>query len=146
MSSIFDVKVIVESAHIDELGHVTHAAYIQWMQQATKSHDEQLGMSLNVCQQLKHAIVGVEQQVQYRKVAILGHEMILRTWLYDLNALYSFRQYVFYSTKDQSVIVTATMKSACIELITGRSKRLSPTFLNAYSPISGDQNPYDFLV
>ncbi len=91
-------------------------------------------------------MVAVEHHVQYRKAALEGEEIILRTWLDDLNALYSFRQYAFYRPKDQSIIFMGNTKWACIEISTGRPKRMSPSFTQAYQPISSKLDPMDFSV
>lgn len=146
MSDIFDLTIQVQPEHIDSLGHVNNVVYMHWMQDVATAHIEALGLGLTEYQQLKHAMVAVEHHVQYRKAAFLADEIILRTWLNDLNSLYSFRQYAFYRQKDQSLLFTGSTKWACIELATGRPKRMSPTFLQAYQPLSGDENPYDFGI
>nr|WP_218948734.1 thioesterase family protein [Acinetobacter sp. YH16031] len=134
----------VQPEHIDRLGHVNNVVYVQWMQDVASAHIEQLGLGLNEYLQLKHAMVAVEHHVQYRKAAFEGDELILRTWLSDLNALYSFRQYAFYRPKDQNVLFTGSTQWACIEIASGRPKRMSPSFTQTYQPLSDSINPYDF--
>lgn len=146
MSTIFDLKIQVEAKHIDVLGHVNNVMYVQWMQDVAAAHIEALGLGLKQYFELKHAMVAVEHHVQYRKAALEGEEIILRTWLDDLNALYSFRQYAFYRPKDQSIIFMGNTKWACIEISTGRPKRMSPSFTQAYQPISSELDPMDFSV
>ena len=144
MSTIFDLRITVQPEHIDVLGHVNNVMYIQWMQDVAAAHIEKLGLGLAQYLELKHAMVAVEHHVQYRKAALEGEEIILRTWLDDINALYSFRQYVFYRPKDQSVLFVGNTKWACIEITTGRPKRMSPSFTHAYQPIGSGLNPMDF--
>jgi acyl-CoA thioester hydrolase len=144
MSTIFDLRITVQPEHIDVLGHVNNVMYIQWMQDVAAAHIETLGLGLAEYLELKHAMVAVEHHVQYRKAALEGEEVILRTWLDDINALYSFRQYVFYRPKDQSILFVGNTKWACIEITTGRPKRMSPSFTHAYQPIGLDLNPMDF--
>ena len=146
MSTIFDLKIQVQSQHIDVLGHVNNVMYIQWMQDVAAAHIETLGLGLTQYLELKHAMVAVEHHVQYRKAALEGDEIILRTWLDDINALYSFRQYAFYRPKDQSVLFVGNTKWACIEIATGRPKRMSPSFTQAYQPISNELDPMDFSI
>ena len=146
MSTIFDLKIQVQPKHIDVLGHVNNVMYIQWMQDVASAHIETLGLGLAQYLELKHAMVAVEHHVQYRKAALEGDEVILRTWLDDINALYSFRQYVFYRPKDQSILFVGNTKWACIEIETGRPKRMSPSFTQAYQPIAADLDPMDFNV
>ena len=144
MSTIFDLTLQVQPEHIDVLGHVNNVVYVQWMQDVATAHIEQLGLGLTQYLALKHAMVAVEHHVQYRKAALLNEQIILRTWLSDINALYSFRQYVFYRPTDQSILFVGNTQWACIEIATGRPKRMSPSFIQAYQPISSDLNPMDF--
>ena len=144
MSAIFDLEIQVTMDHIDQLGHVNNVVYMQWMQDVATKHIDALGLGLEQYLQLKHAMVAVEHHVQYRKAAFLSEKLILRTWLDDLNALYSSRQYVFYRAADQSVVFVGKTKWACVEIETGRPKRLSPSFTQAYQPLVSDINPLDF--
>ncbi len=144
MNTFFDLNIQVQPEYIDSLGHVNNVVYVAWMQQVAEAHIEALGLGLKQYQELKHAMVAVEHQVQYRKAAFEGEELILRTWLYDINALYSYRQYAFYRPQDQTLLFTGQTKWACIEIATGRPKRMSPTFTQAYQPISAEINPMDF--
>ncbi|MDD2944714.1 acyl-CoA thioesterase [Acinetobacter haemolyticus] len=144
MSTVFDLEITVQAKDIDSLGHVNNVVYMHWMQDVATAHIEALGLGLNEYMELKHAMVAVEHHVQYRKAAFEGEKIILRTWLDDINALYSFRQYVFYRPQDQSVLFMGNTKWACVEIATGRPKRMSPTFSQAYQPISEQVNPLDF--
>jgi len=144
VNTFFDLNIQVQPEYIDSLGHVNNVVYVAWMQQVAEAHIEALGLGLKQYQELKHAMVAVEHQVQYRKAAFEGEELILRTWLYDINALYSYRQYAFYRPQDQTLLFTGQTKWACIEIATGRPKRMSPTFTQAYQPISAEINPMDF--
>ena len=144
MSTVFDLEMTVQAEHIDRLGHVNNVVYMQWMQQVATAHIDSLGLGLQEYLELKHAMVAVEHHVQYRKAAFEGEKIILRTWLNEINALYSFRQYVFYRPQDQTVLFSGNTKWACVEIATGRPKRMSPTFTQAYQPLAVDINPLDF--
>lgn len=146
MSSIFDLEIKVKQEHIDILGHVNNVVYVQWMQDVAAAHIETLGVGLKEYLELKHAMVAVEHHVQYRKAAMLDEDIILRTWLNDINALYSFRQYAFFSATDKSLLFTGSTKWACIEIASGRPKRMSPTFIQAYQPLDTDIDPFAFTT
>jgi len=146
MSSVFDLKIKVKPEHIDVLGHVNNVVYVQWMQDVASAHIETLGVGLDQYLEMKHAMVAVEHHVQYRKAAMLDDDIILRTWLYEINALYSFRQYAFFNAKDQSLLFTGNTKWACIEIASGRPKRMSPTFIQAYQPIDPEIDPFDLSL
>lgn len=144
MSTLFDLKQTVEAQHLDVLGHVNNVVYMQWMQDVAIAHADSLGLGLKEYIELKHAMVAVEHHVQYRKAAFLNDEIVLRTWLDDINALYLSRQYVFYRPKDQSIVFVGQTKWACVEIATGKPKRLSPTFTYAYQPIKANIEPLNF--
>lgn len=146
MSSIFDLKIKVKPEHIDILGHVNNVVYVQWMQDVATAHIETLGVGLKEYLEMKHAMVAVEHHVQYRKAAMLDDEIILRTWFNDINALYSFRQYAFFRASDKSLLFTGSTKWACIEIASGRPKRMSPTFIQAYQPLDLAVDPYAFTI
>ena len=143
MSSVFDLRIKVKPEHIDVLGHVNNVVYVQWIQDVASAHIETLGVGLDQYLEMKHAMVAVEHHVQYRKAAMLDDDVILRTWLYEINALYSFRQYAFFNAKDHSLLFTGNTKWACIEIASGRPKRMSPTFIQAYQPIDPEIDPFD---
>ncbi|SEL88492.1 acyl-CoA thioesterase [Acinetobacter sp. DSM 11652] len=144
MSTIFDLKIKAIAQDIDILGHVNNVVYVKWMQDVATAHIEQLGLGVEQYLELKHAMVAVEHHMNYRKACFENDEIILRTWLNDLNAMYSFRQYAFFRPSDQSLLFVGNTKWACVEIATGRPKRLSPTFTQAYQPISEVLNPLDF--
>ena len=144
MSDIFDLTLTVKPEHIDILGHVNNVMYVHWMQDVALAHIEELGLGLKEYVELKHAMVAVEHHVQYRKAALEGETIVLRTWLSDINSLYLFRQYAFYRPSDKALLFVGNTKWACIEIDTGRPKRMSPTFTQAYQPISNEKDPFDF--
>ena len=146
MKTIGTLEIVVPASAIDANGHVNNVQYVQWMQDVASAHVAALGLGIEQYLALKHAMVAVEHTVQYRKAAMLDDALILRTWLYDINALYSFRQYAFYRPSDQSVLFTGQTKLACIEIDTGRPKRMSPTFSQAYQPVGDASQPFDFSM
>ena len=141
MTTFFDLKLKVQSEHIDLLGHVNN---VKWMQDVATAHIDHIGLGLEKYLELKHAMVAVEHHMQYKKASVLGDDVVLRTWFSDINAMYSYRQYVFYRPADRAVLFVASTKWACVEIATGKPKRLSPTFTHAYQSIEDGVNPLDF--
>lgn len=146
MQAIFDLELMVQPEHIDRLGHVNNVTYMHWMQDVSMQHVEKLGLGIEQYIALNHAMVAVEHHVQYRKAAFEGDHIILRTWLDALDSLYLSRQYVFYRPADHAILFVGKTKWACVEITTGRPKRMSPTFMHAYAPLDQKINPIDFSV
>ncbi len=106
MSTPFDLKLTVQPEHIDVLGHVNNVVYVSWMQDVATAHIEALGLGLKrIFGNLNMPWLRLSIMCNIAKLRCEGEEIILRTWLNDINALYSYRQYVFYRPKDQSNFV-----------------------------------------
>ena len=144
MSQLFEQVLEVQQADLDVLGHVNNVVYVQWMQNIALAHSTVLGLDLDAFIALKHAMVAGEHQMKYRKACVLGDQLILRTWLGELNALSSVRHYAFYRLSDGEVVFQAQTRWVCVEIATGRAKRLSPTFTQAYQPLDANINPMAF--
>ena len=50
---------------------------------------------------------------------------------------------LFLMLKDLSLLFTGNTKWACIEIASGRPKRMSPTFIQAYQPVEPEVDPFD---
>ena len=64
--------------------------------------------------------------------------MILMLYIHFVSMLF-FRS-------DQAILFVGNTKWACIEIASGRPKRMSPTFTQAYKPLDSSINPLDFTV
>lgn len=144
MTQIFEQEIIVQAQHLDALGHVNNVVYVQWMQDIAVHHSEALGLSLADYQRLNHAMVASEHHVKYRKACLQDDRIILRTWLGDLNGFSSVRHYIFYRPKDKHIVFQANTLWVCVEISTGKLKRLSPTFSYTYQPLAKDIDPLFF--
>ncbi len=146
MSQWFDRTLHIEQSHLDQLGHVNNVQYIAWMQDIALAHSETLGLGLVDYLRLNHAMVASEHHVKYRKACFAGDELVLRTWLGEQNAFSSIRHYLFYRKADSSIVFQAHTIWVCVEISTGRLKRLSPTFSQAYQSLDITIDPYFFDV
>ena len=59
------LKFIVESKHIDILGHVNNKVYLDWSEIVSWSHSKSLGITPEIYLKLKCACVVVENKIEY---------------------------------------------------------------------------------
>ena len=144
MSQLFEILQQVEEKHLDQLAHVNNVQYVSWMQDVALAHSQTLGLGFEDYLRLNHAMVASEHHVKYRKACFAGDELVLRTWLGEQNAFSSIRHYIFYRAIDQAIVFQAHTLWICVEISTGRLKRLSPTFSQAYQPLNPNIDPYHF--
>ncbi len=141
MSQLFEQVITVEEKHLDALGHVNNVVYMSWMQDVALAHSTALGLGMNEYLTFNHAMVASEHHVKYRKPCFAGDELILRTWLGELTAFATTRHYLFYRKQDRTVVFQAQSLFVCVELSSGKIKRLSPTFIHAYQPLDRHLDP-----
>ncbi len=144
MSTWFEQSILVAQQHIDALGHVNNVTYMHWMQDIALAHTTTLGLGLEDYIRLGHAMVASEHRVKYRKACFLGETLLLRTWLGALTPFSTTRHYLFYRPQDQAVVFEAHSLFVCVELSSGKLKRLSATFNQAYQPLSLALDPTKF--
>lgn len=144
MSQVFEQAMTVNTEHLDVLGHVNNVNYIAWIQDIALAHTTALGLGLDQYLAMNHAMVASEHHVKYRKACLADDQLILRTWLGELSPFSSVRHYLFYRPKDRAIVFQAHTIWVCVEISTGKLKRLSPTFIQAYQPLDASINPVQF--
>lgn len=131
----FTIEVQAEASDIDGLQHTNNAVYLRWCEAAGWAHSESLGLSLCDYQQLNRAMAIRRGEYDYLLPALLGQRCTLATWLVGSDGKLSMqRRFQLIRHNDQAVLLRAQWDLVCIELSSGRPKRMPPEFLNAYQP------------
>jgi acyl-CoA thioester hydrolase len=76
--AIFEMRVAVLPADIDEQNHVNNAVYLRWIQDVATAHWKSLA---NAEAQAAIGWVVLRHEIDYRSPATLGDEILLRTWV-----------------------------------------------------------------
>jgi acyl-CoA thioester hydrolase len=131
----FVQQVQPQAADIDGLGHTNNAVYVRWCQAIAWAHSEALGLSVADYQRLDRAMVIQEAHYAYKQATFEGEDLLLATWLKSGNsALGMQRQFQLTRCSDQRVVLQAHWNLVCIEISSGKPKRLPTAFINAYVP------------
>jgi acyl-CoA thioester hydrolase len=93
MDTIFEFKITVTSADIDDLNHVNNVVYVKWMDEVAINH----WAFLTVDTPLPEYIwVVVRHEIDYKSQAFLGDEIIAKTWVGETKGFTSERLIAFY--------------------------------------------------
>ena len=79
MKNIFTIKIRVSSEDLDLLHHVNNLVYVKWMDKIATNHWAHLTKDTPLPQ---YVWVVVRHEIDYLKQAILGDEIIVKTWVY----------------------------------------------------------------
>ncbi len=74
----FELRATVQESDIDGLGHVNNTVYLRWVQDVATAHWEALA-SPEAQEQIVWVVV--RHEIDYHIAAMMGDEIVLRTWV-----------------------------------------------------------------
>ena len=120
---IFELTFTALREHIDELGHVNNAVWVQWIQQVAVAHWDAVADPAH-----KHAYfwVVVRHEIDYLRAAHDGYTVTARTWVGDAPQGARFDRFVEFTGADGKICVRAKTQWAIIDKALGRPIRVPP--------------------
>ena len=120
---VFQLEFTARPEHIDELGHVNNAVWVQWIQEiavahwrsvAAREHDE------------AYFWVVMRHEIDYLRAAFEGDRVIGRTWVGEAPQGARFDRFIEFSGPDDRLCVRARTVWAIINRARGRPVRVPP--------------------
>jgi acyl-CoA thioester hydrolase len=105
----FEFRLTVTEQDIDELNHAGNFHYVKWMQQAAIAHSTALGWSARKYIELGAGWVVRSHKIVYLKPAFEGDAVVIKTWVSNMKAVTSLRQYEFYNDKGEMLAESETV-------------------------------------
>jgi acyl-CoA thioester hydrolase len=121
------------AADIDGLDHTNNAVYVQWCEQAGWAHSEALGLSLADYRRLDRAMAIREGHYDYLLPSFEGEALVLGTWLTASDGKLTMeRRFQLRRASDGVTLVRGRWVLVCIEISSGKPRRMPAAFLTAY--------------
>ena len=128
---VLELDVVADD--IDELGHANNAVYVKWMERCAWSHSQRLGLDLAAYRQLDRAMAIVRHEVDYLASAYQGERLSMGTWIVESDhKLRMLRCFQLIRPADGATLLRARTTFACIELSSGRPRRMPAEFVEGY--------------
>jgi acyl-CoA thioester hydrolase len=125
----------VLSGDIDGLNHTNNAVYVDWCQRAAWGHSVALGLDLERYRALDRAMVITYSEYHYLQASREGDEVAIATWIVEWDRkLTMSRRFQVIRLDDGVTLLRAAMRFACVELSSGRPRRMPPEFIHGYGP------------
>ena len=129
----FQVQVRVSDVDIDELGHANNTAYVRWMEQCAWQHSATLGLDIAAYHALDRAMVVLKHELHYLAAAFADEELVVATWIIHSDAkLRLTRRFQIVRLADSSTLLRAQSEYACMEISSGKPRKMPPAFISAY--------------
>ena len=129
----FTLDVRVAADDIDGLQHTNNTVYVKWCEQVAWAHSVSLGLDLDTYRQLDRAMAITPSHYHYLQASREGEEIIAGTWIVNWdNRLTMQRRFQLVRASDGITLLRGGMRFACIEISSGRPRRLPKEFQQGY--------------
>jgi acyl-CoA thioester hydrolase len=121
--SVFEMTFVARPEHIDELGHVNNAVWVQWMEQVAVAHWRSVA---DPGHQEAYFWVVVRHEIDYLCAVLEGERITARTWAGDKPQGARFDRHIEFIGEDGKPRVRARSWWAIIDKASGRPIRVPP--------------------
>lgn len=129
----FTLDIRVEADDIDELGHANNAVYVRWLERCAWQHSISLGLGLEQYRELDRAMAVVRHEIDYLAAAYAGEELCMGTWIISWDSKLRMTRHFQLLRKSNGVtLLRARTTFACIEMSSGKPKRMPSLFVEGY--------------
>ena len=132
----FTIQTKVKPEDIDGLKHTNNTVYVKWCEQVAWAHSVSLGLDLDAYRTLDRAMAITHAEYNYLCASHEGQEIRLATWIVEWNNKLSMkRHFQIVRVEDGATLLRGCVKFVCIELSTGRPRRMPQEFVDGYGSI-----------
>ncbi|HHJ4328470.1 TPA: acyl-CoA thioesterase [Klebsiella pneumoniae] len=133
LANPFILDLCAETADIDEFEHVNNAVYVSWMERCAWAHSRHLGLDFPLYQRLDRGMAVLRHEIDYLASAYLGQPLQMATWIVESDRrLKMSRQFQLLRPADGCTLLRARTTFVCIELSTGKPRRMPELFIDGY--------------
>jgi acyl-CoA thioester hydrolase len=120
---------------MDALNHTNNTVYVKWCEQVAWSHSVSLGLDMERYRALDRAMAITHSEYDYLQASREGDEIVAGTWIVSSdNKLTMARRFQVIRLQDGVTLLRAAMRFACIEISSGKPRRMPREFLEGYGP------------
>ena len=129
----YTLPVMPQPGDIDGLNHTNNAVYVQWCEAVAWAHSEALGLSLADYRRLDRAMAIRRGEYDYLLPTAAGEALTLGTWLVASDGRLAMeRRFQLLRNDDGATSLRGRWQLVCIEMSSGRPRRMPPEFCEAY--------------
>lgn len=129
----FVIDIEVDATDIDEYDHANNTAYLRWVEQVSWAHSKCLGLDLARYRALDRAMAVHRHELDYLAPAFEGERLKLATWIVGCDGRLTLtRRFQLIRPADGRTLLRARTRFACIELSSGRPRRLPGEYATTY--------------
>jgi len=133
----FELRIDIQPADIDELGHVNNVVYLRWVQDVAVAHWRAQAPAAD---QAKVAWVVVRHEIDYKRAAVLSDGIIARTRVGAASRLTFERHTELFRAADGKLLARARTLWCPIDATSGKPTEVSAEVRAGFS-VDGARPP-----
>jgi len=138
LPDVFVRERTVTPEEIDRLGHANNANYLRWCERVAWDHAEALGCDFGAWQRIGRAMAMHEAALEYKAACHAGDRLAVGVWLVGNDGrLRATRRFQIVRRADARTVFRAEVVYACVDLASGRPRRMPEEFKRAYAVLPG---------
>lgn len=131
----YTMSLSPSASDIDGLDHTNNAIYVQWCEKIGWAHSEALGLALPDYRRLDRAMAIRRSEYDYLLPTAAGDALLLATWLCASDGKLAMeRRFQLVRESDGATVLRGRWGLICIEISSGRARRMPAEFREAYLP------------
>lgn len=131
----FILETTVSPEDIDGLNHTNNTVYVKWCEQVAWAHSVALGLDLDAYRTLDRAMAITHAEYSYLRASHQGQNVRLATWIVEWDKKLSIkRHFQIIRVEDGVTLLRGRVQFVCIQLSTGRPRRMPQEFVRGYGP------------
>jgi acyl-CoA thioester hydrolase len=128
---IYSQEILVKPEHIDNMQHVNNVVYLQWVQDVAYAHWTTKAPT-NIQEQYKWVVL--KHEIEYKSAALLGEELIAKTWVRDYAGVKSTRVVQILKKSNNRLLAEANSLWCLISSTNNRPARIPDDIKSVFVP------------
>lgn len=129
-AEIFELCFPVAAADIDSMGHVNNVAYVRWVQDVAVAHWRS---ATSEAERQQWLWVVIRHEIDYKASAVLGDEIVAKTWVGTAHGLKFQRHTGIFRAGDGALLVKALSIWCPVSAATKRPAMVSEDIRRRFS-------------
>ena len=127
---VFELRIVVQPADIDALGHVNNVVYVRWMQDVAEKHWESVAAP-TLRAELNWVVT--RHEVDYKAPAFVGEVLVARTWVGEPSGATWERFIEIRRVEGDRLLARGRSVYAALDAASGRPRRIDPRIQAAFA-------------
>jgi acyl-CoA thioester hydrolase len=125
----FSITIKVQLTDIDDLDHVNNVVYLRWVQDAAAAHWDKIASPE---MKAKYSWVVLRHEIDYKNAAVLGDELIAKTWVSSCEGVRSVRNVKLNQTISGKLVAEAKTTWCLLDAQTMKPKRIEDDIISIF--------------